>query len=257
MTDTLEKLTERTLGGLRVEGVRQLIPYFNGIFYGFSGVGKTLLAGSAAAVEALSPVLFIDLEGGTLTLREKYPQVDVVRVKTWKEMQNVYDELYESMPYKTVVMDSLTETQKFGMYLIMLDVVRDDPDRDPDIPGLRDWGKNIEQTRKLVRAFRDLPCNTIFTALNAEEKDKKSGLTLNRPSLSGKLKDEVAAFVDVVGYLYMKEVDEEQKHLMLFQQTDTTIAKDRSNKLPIVMEEPSMQKIYDIMFNTQETSTNA
>lgn len=252
MTDPLQKLTERNLGGLRIESVSESSPWFNGIFYGFSGVGKTLLAGSAAAVEALSPVLFIDVEGGTLTLRDQYPQIDTVRVKTWQEMQDVYDELYENMPYKTVVMDSLTETQKFSMYRIMLQLVTDEPDRDPDVPGMREWGKNIEQTRKLVRAFRDLPCNTIFTALNAEERDKKSGLTMNRPSLSGKLKDEVAAFVDVVGYLYMKEVDDEQKHLMLFQQTDTTIAKDRSNKLPVVMEEPSMQKIHEAMFKEME-----
>lgn len=252
MTD-LSILTEETLGGLRVETVAETEPWINALFYGFSSAGKTRLAGSAAAVKAMSPVLMIDMEGGQLTLRDTYPEVRRVRAKTWDDLQSVYNELYQNMTYKTVIMDSLTETQKFGMYNIMLDVVKEDEERDPDIPSIREWGKNIEQTRKMIRAFRDLPCHTIFTCLNAEEKDKKSGLAMNRPSLSGKLKDEAAAFVDLVGYLYIKANDEgELGRKMLFQSTDTTIAKDRSNKLPQVMEEPTMQKIYDIVLNEME-----
>lgn len=243
---TLDVLTENTLGGLRVETVAESMPWINALFYGFSGAGKTRLAGSAAVVEAMCPVLLIDVEGGKLTLRDTYPTVDTVRVRTWQDMQEVYNELYENMTYKTVIMDSLTETQKFSMYTIMLDLVRNDADRDPDVPGMREWGKNIEQTRKLVRAFRDLPCNTIFTALCAEEKNAKTGAMHKRPSLSGKLKDEVAAFVDIVGYLYVKEHEEEQKRFLLTQQTETEIAKDRTSKLPQVIEFPTMKEIYEL-----------
>jgi hypothetical protein len=196
----------------------------------------------------MSPVLLIDIEGGKETLRTTYPQIETVRVQTWKEMQGVYDELYRAgtdIPYKTVEMDSLTEIQKFSMYNIMFEVVKKEPDRDPDIPSIREWGKNIEQIRRLVRAFRDLPCNTLFTALRADEKNPKTGKITMRPSLSGKLAGEVAAFVDIVSYMYVKEIDGENKRLLLTQATEAQVAKDRTNKLEPVIEFPTMQKIYD------------
>jgi hypothetical protein len=67
-----------------------------------------------------------------------------------------------------------------------------------EIPQLREWNINIEQIRKFVRKFRDLKANTIFTALVESKINQRTGLTMNKPSLSGKVKDEVAAFLDIV-----------------------------------------------------------
>lgn len=234
------------LAGLPIQKVKQQAPYFNLLLYGEWGTGKTRLAGSADAVPAMRKVLFVDVEGGTFTLRSCYPDVDVVRVRSWEEMQSVYDELYANPKlYNTVVIDSLTEVQKFNMAQIMQDLVISDPERDPDIPSLREWGKNVEQIRRFVRAFRDLPLNTIFTALVRYDKNNKTGVVTKKPSLSGKLADEVAGFLDFVVYLYIKEVEGESKRLLLTGATEDTHAKDRSNKLPKIIEEPSMQTLYD------------
>ncbi len=245
---TTEVLTENTLGGLKVQPVSERPQVVNMLVYGDPGVGKTVLAGSASEVEAMSPVLFIDVEGGTMSLRNKYPQVDVVRVASWSDMTNVYNDIASSTDsYKTIVLDSLTEIQKFSMYNIMRDLVMGDPDRDPDVPGIREWGKNSEQIRRFVRAFRDLSVNTIFTALSATDKDQKTGITLSRPYLSGKLASEVAGFLDIVCYMYIRVVEGDVRRLMLTSGTDSCVAKDRSDSLPPVLEEPDMKTIHNIV----------
>ena len=249
MADTL---TKKSLAGLEVRPVQERSQFLNMLFYGDSGTGKTTLAGSADKVPAMRPVLFVDIEGGTESLRHSYPEVDTVRVTTWKEMQNLYNVLYEGgTGYKTVVLDSLTEIQKFNMYTIMEAVVQKRPDLDQDVPSMREWGKNLEQLRKMVRGFRDLEMHTIFTALNKTDKDQRTGIITMKPSLSGKLADEVAAFLDVVCYYYVKQVgdgeDAQFKRLLLTQKTDGQVAKDRTGKLPMIIEDPDMSKIYELM----------
>jgi hypothetical protein len=246
------------------------------LVYGESGTGKTTLAGSADEVPQMRPVLVIDIEGGTESLRHSYPEVEVIRVTNWQEMGNVYGALYAGdHGFNTVILDSLTEIMKFSMYQIMGDLVmkgrKSQEEVDPDVPGMREWGKNIEQIRRFVRGFRDLPINTIFTALVKAEKDAKSGITTFYPSLSGKVAGEVAAFLDIVLYYYVKDLSDEeggQKRLLLTRRTERAIAKDRSGRLPMVIESPTMKQLYNLMYgnkqaaiqneqNTQEEEVNA
>lgn len=247
------------LAGLKVMPVQKRDPFLNILIYGDSGIGKTTLAGSADAVPSMRPVLFVDIEGGTESLRHTYPEVEVVRATNWKEIQDLYHELDSGKyDYRTVVIDSLTEAQKFNMYDIMVLQGARKAERgeemDPDIPSMREWGKNTEQIRRFVRQFRDLPMNTLFTALVKTDKNARTGKITAKPSLSGKLADEVAAFLDVVLYYYVKQMGDdensEQVRFLLTQKTEENIAKDRSGRLPLVVEQPTMQALYDIMYAT-------
>lgn len=244
------RLTPTSLAGLKIAPVRERPKTVNLMVYGDSGVGKTTLAGSADGVPEMRPVLFVDIEGGTLSLTHSYPEVEVVRVGSWKEMQELYYELHErEHGYRTIVLDSLTEIQKFSMNQIMANLIEDYPERDPDIPSMREWGKNIEQIRRFVRAYRDLPVNTIFTALAKTDKDQKTGTWYTKPYLPGKLADEIAGFLDIVTYYYiknMKQGDEVVRtRYLLTGATENQVAKDRSGRLPLVIEEPTMKQIYD------------
>lgn len=236
------------IGGLTVEKAKESVDWINFLVYGNPGVGKTVLAGSADAVPEMSPVLLLNIEGGTLSLRKFYPNVEVVPVKNVKALQDVYDDLLNSNhPYKTVILDSLSEIQKLSMRDIMLEVKRTDPTRDEDVPAQREWGKNLEQTRRLVRAFRDLPMHTIFTAHVRDRQDPKTGLWKSAPSLTGQAQNEVPGFVDIVAYMYMKRVNDDLIRLLSTKQTDTVVAKDRSHSLPDVLQEPTMAAIYQLI----------
>jgi len=245
-------LTPRSIGGLKIRRVIDQTPNFNMMVYGRSGVGKTRLSGSSYAVPDMQRVLLLDIEGGWLTLRKDFPGVETVRVGSWRDVQAVYDELYAGgSGIQTVILDSLTEIQKFNMDQIMLNLIESKGDeRDMDVPSIREWGKNLEQTRRFVRAFRDLPINVIFTALEREDKDR-AGRPIKLPSLSGKMAQEVAAFLDIVLYLNIKEVEtpdgKKLIRVLQSQATETTVAKDRSGLLPPVMVDPDMGKIYDLV----------
>jgi hypothetical protein len=124
---------------------------------------------------------------------------------------------------------------------------------DRDVPQIRHWGINKEQTRRIVRAYRDLPMHTLFIALPRETKDRR-GLTVLRPGLGGTLANEVAGFLDIVLYLYIKVVKGEQKRLLLSTATEGQTAKDRSDALPGVLEDGTMQGIWDYVHGDKHRS---
>jgi phage nucleotide-binding protein len=246
------RLTKDTIGGLKIETVSDIPDFINMMVYGDPGVGKTTLMGSAVDVPELQPVLFIDIEGGVLSLRKKYPSARRVRLKSWVEMQAVYDDLRRGSEFKTVIVDTLTETQKFSMLEIMKQVVAKDSERDSEVPSIREWGKNGEQIRRLVRALRDLPINSFFTAFAAEETTDSGIVTKVKPALSGKLSAEVAGFVDIVAYYYVKIVDGVPQRLLLTASNGKHIVKDRSDNLPAVVIQPTMKTIYNHIFEREQ-----
>jgi hypothetical protein len=256
-----EMLTHASLGGLKIVKAQERTPFLNILVYGDSGVGKTTLAGSADEVPAMRPVLMVDMEGGTESLRHSYPDVELVRVRNWEQMQILYDDLYSGKHnYKTVILDSLTEIQKFNMYSIMEELVGRKPEMDKDVPGMREWGKNLEQMRRMVRGFRDLDMHTIFTALAKEDKDDRTGVRKTLPMLSGQLGPQVSAFMDIVVYYYIKEIgsgaDKEYKRLLLTSSDGKITAKDRSGKLDMVVEAPTMTSLFASIFPKQPGKLN-
>lgn len=265
MTSALARvntITPASIAGIKIQKVSERRPHFNMMVYGDSGVGKTFLAGTSFNVPEMRRVLFIDIEGGTLTLRKDFPDIETVRVESWTAMQRLYDALRAGgHGYNTIILDSLTEIQKFNMDQIMMKLIESNDERDMDVPSLREWGKNLEQIRRFVRAFRDLPLNVIFTALRREDKDRLNR-PKNVPSLSGKMAAEVAAFLDIVLYYSVREVDGEdgkKKSLRVLQSvaTESTVAKDRSGLLPPVVVDPSMDILYDYIVRKTGGSTFA
>ena len=244
------------------------------LVYADPGVGKTYFLGTADDDPRLTPALLVDTEGGTLTIRGK-KNIDVVRVRSYEDITKLIKHL--RMPdhskcshrqWKCIMIDSLTELQKQIMQEILRMEYVKKPSRDPDIPEMRDWGKNAERVRKVVRAFRDLQgYHIIFTLLQREIKDENTGITVVKPGLPGQLADDIAGFIDVVGFLQIVRKEETKKEgdktvkkvivsrQMVVQPVTRAIAKDRSNVLGDIIENPTLPKMLDaIMEATNEHS---
>lgn len=232
------------IGELPVRRVSENQLKFNFLVYGLSGVGKTRLAGSAFDVPELCPILLLNIEGGDLTLRTLWPDLEAVRITSWDELKKVYESLKSgNHGYRTVVLDSVTEMQKLGMDHTML---QRHGDNDLAVPEIKEWNINVEQVRKYVRAFRDLPnVNVIITALERVDIDKRTQMSRKKPSLSGKVADEVAGFLDIVTYLYVGEMDGVNNRILQTGNTAGIVAKDRSDRLPMHMINPTMLDIYN------------
>lgn len=237
---------------LEVKSAAEAIPYLNLLIYGEPGAGKTYLAGTSQDHKETSPVLVVDVEGGTTTLRHRQ-DIDVKQVRSISDIVAIHRALVENPGYyKTVVIDSVTELQKLDMNEIMAEAVAKRPDQDPDTPAQRDWGKSSNRIRRIVRGFRDLDCNTIFTALVTIEKDGVSQALTYYPSLPGKLKTEIAGFIDIVGYMYSDNNGGEITRKIQFTQTRRVIAKDRTASLGDVMENPTVPMMFDLIHNHKE-----
>lgn len=103
--------------------------------------------------------------------------------------------------FKTVIIDSLTEAQKYCMYQILgIDPLKQKLDVEPDSAEWKDWGSSREMIQFLVRRFRDLDIHTILVAAVDEEQDAKKRIYYE-PMLPGKLSKDVRGLVDIVGYI--------------------------------------------------------
>lgn len=213
----------------------------NMLVYGDPGVGKTVFGASADKA-----VLF-DCEGGTLSVQDrvKSKKVIVIEVTDFKALEDGLSALREkSHPQvKTIIIDSLTEVQK--KLNDMLIATYPDPKR-PYGDGLmlQDWGYNTERMRRLVRTARDMDYNLIITALSMGIKDESTGSIMNMPKMSEKLSADVCAYVDIVGYMFVEEVDGAPVRKMLTQPMGHYFAKDRSGKLPIVIDNPTFAAVH-------------
>lgn len=214
------------------------------LLYGDSGVGKT----TAAAI-APKP-LIVDCEGGTMSLGritgyEKAVDAQTIRPSSYSDLQQLYSYLQGGQhDRETVIIDSLTEVQAMSMDEILSDPKR--PEKfDRETPVLQDYGRNTNRMRKLVRAFRDLPMNVVFTCLPSESKDETDGTVTVSPALTKKLSADVMGYVDVVGYMFVtsNKDGEVQARRMLAQPRGKFLAKDRSGALGVGIDNPTLYNI--------------
>jgi hypothetical protein len=176
------------------------LDYAKVVLYGPPGSGKTTMAST------FPDVLFLSAESGLLSVRDK--AIDIWEITAWEDLEEAFGYLRANgHKYKSVVIDSLTEVQK----KLNEHIVKKFPGkrRDyEDLMSMSDWGYSMDRLRRMCRAFRDLPMNVVFIALEVAEITEEE--TFIKPALSGKtLSDELMGWVDAVVYCAGPQKDED------------------------------------------------
>lgn len=255
-----EVLTPRYLGGLTVYKVKEAPVFTNMLIYGPWGAGKTLLAATAYDLPEMRNVLHVNVEGGKSTLLETYPDIDIVDVSEWAQLSELYGALRTpGHGYQTCIIDTLDEVQKISMSTVMREMMRMETAKNPDTertldnPGLREFGRNLEQMRRFIRMFRDLPMNVIFTAHSFIDEDERTKKRERKPNFMGKMKDEAPSYVDAVFYLGVSpSKDGVGERVLLTDSNGEILAKSRSRKLSDLklVKNPTMADLYYELTNT-------
>lgn len=145
-------------------------------------------------------------------------------------------------PFKSVVLDSLTEIQKRCL----------DNITGVEAADQRAWGELLRKMEALVRRFRDLtmmPTNNLTSVVFICGTRVVDGVL--RPHVQGQLATTLPYFVDVMGYLHVETGAEgglERK--LLVQPIGSIAAKDRTGRFGISIENPS---ITHMLTQLQET----
>ena len=226
----------------RIETVHRKERYLKALIYGNYGVGKTTLACSSLEVSAMNNVLIINAESGDLSV-EHLEELDSIPVKNFKALGQIEEflkqhckardsddrdkliameaalkdvepgSIKEPRKYRTVILDSLSELEAycFNQLLGITDTTR--LDEEVQSAEWTEYKQNHTMILRVVRAFRDLPMNVIFTCGEKYTQDETKKFKYV-PALTGQLSKKVQGFMDMVGYyVQAKKGDEITRRL--------------------------------------------
>jgi AAA domain-containing protein len=228
------------------------------VVHGESGVGKSFLADTTPG-----PRLVFDAEGGTRWTPSKKVQWDpkmpipelgsddtaVVTVLDLDSLYRAFQWLSQGKhPFRSVIMDSLTEVQKRTINAVSGQA----------IPQGKDWQAILNKLDNLVRAFRDLTLNEIkpvevVVFICGSKEYGTAEHAVIRPMLQGQMANLLPYSVDVMAYMEVgvgAEGSLERK--ALFANVQGIAAKDRTGRLGVSMDNPTVPKILDLAYGPKE-----
>lgn len=201
------------------------------LVYGGPGVGKTVLCSTAP------DPLIISAESGMLSLRRvSIPALEVSSLEELTEAYKFISTSAEMKRFQTVCVDSLSEIAE--VILSNAKARAKDP--------RQAYGEVIEQTVKLIRAFRDtLHKNIYMTAKMEPIKDEMTGVVKWGPSMPGsKLGPQIPYYFDEVFRLGIGKSPQGESYRFLQTQPDLQFdAKDRSGSLAPI-EPPDLAHVF-------------
>jgi hypothetical protein len=167
-----------------------------------------------------------------------------VAVRDFQTVNRAYEWLNSGQhPFRSVVLDSLTEIQKRCK----------DSISGVETPAERDWGLMLIRMEHLVRSFRDLvwhptnPLDAVVVLALTQTKDGK-----RKPAVQGALGVSLPGYVDLEGYLFV-QVDEEgtETRRLLIHPRDGFEAKDRTHTLTEqygpAINEPDFERLLEVL----------
>lgn len=215
----------------------------NMLVYADSGVGKSVLAGTAPNA------LFLATETGTISAKRQGSKAKVWRINTWDDLDKAYTWLERNPDhgFDWVLLDSATQMQVLLLrWILDKENKRNPAKRDLDIPAIQDHQKWQNMFKRFISLFIELPVHVMFTATTMRKEDEE-GEDLVLPLFDGKgygISQWVCAQMHIVGYYYIKELKagvEERR--LLCKSHPPYFAKDRYDALVPFVREPTIPDI--------------
>lgn len=241
----------------KIEPVESRTRYLKMLIYSDPGQGKTSILGQI-------PNNFIyDVEDGLESLDNlgdlRADGVQRLAHKTFAGFEQVVKTFHDAPPelshFKTFSLDSLSELHKRGLAEVTEREHRRNPNNNRYVAETEHHGENNEHVRRLASALRDLPMNLVITAhaKTVEPKDKPSK---TYPDFSERLANVISGMVDIVVYLKVKEVDGKHVRFAQFHGNEQLQAKSRVGGFPVIMEDPTWEKIWTIFSANKSSLTD-
>lgn len=201
----------------------------NWLIYGNSGVGKTVLAGTD------DNSLILGAEKGTISAKRQGSRAELWPVNNWSDVQAAYIWIRKNPDhgYNWICIDSVTDMQYKLKQHVLNQAVKRNSNHNPNALELQDWVPYYELYKKTIRAFCELPVNTLFTAL-AFMKEDEEGESIILPDIEGKgyqLSQWTCAEMECVGHLRVgrsgKGEERKEVRRILWKTQPPYFAKDR------------------------------
>lgn len=212
------------------------------LVYGASSMGKTSLLGGLKG-----KTLIISAEGGLLVLRDN--NIDVVEVKNMDEFGEVYMALKSGeLKYDNVAIDSLSEIAD-----MIVDELSEDDYYGNSSNAFVLWKEYSNRITKIVRAFRALDMNVIFTAL--EDSLEENGAIVKTASIQGKKAQ--AKLMSLFDEFYRLHADKDGNRFLTTDSSSTYQAKSRADifdkEIPVEKGSNILGDILEKIANSQTT----
>ncbi len=251
-------LTQKRIKAIesRIVDIDAASPWVNILVYGQNGSEKTRFGASAPM-----PVIVDINEKGTKSARQ-FKDAKVFPVKSWPDVTYFYWYLREvDHDRESVVIDNLTTLQQMCMSHVLKEAGDRDPNRDPTVASMRDWGKVTELMKPLILNLRNLPMHVIFIAQERVVEDDEEE-TLHMPDLPRGVRGIATGAVDIIGRTYKKEVRKGNKKKgksettweprMLVGPHDAFVTKDRTGQLPRIVRKPNVPMFIEAAQSIEE-----
>lgn len=249
-------VTSDKSGTMPKEGGESDRDYMNVLIYGESGAGKSHLAGTATLVPEMCPVVYLDVEDGSMTIRQNFDQskVEIRSIEKWKDIEKQVRKVRDGEQFATVVLDNATEAQNFDFAEMLgenLDSIDDDSQ-----PAWGDYSISLNHMTKMARSLRRTKMHVIVTAWAKEEVNAKGELSKISVQLSNKVAKQFPGHFDSCFYLYTERRKGRTCRTLLTEDGALAQARTRVRGMPEKIEDPTMQKVFDYTFGKSNGSEN-
>lgn len=183
-----------------IENMADMDENTNLLVYADSGVGKTVLAGTAGPKG-----LIVAIDKGTVSAKINGSQCRVVRCHDWSDIEATQKWLRAGgyKEFDWVTWDGLTMMREKAMYYVLDMAVAENDKRDPFIPAQQDHQKVQLMMKKFVEHMCDLPVDTLFTALpmNIETQDGDEKVVPQIHGQKGDLSQYICGLMSAYGHM--------------------------------------------------------